>query len=325
MPTGFLLHSAASLHDTGWGHPEHQGRLPALASALEKDLLLIHEKVIPVGSREATFEELTLVHPLAYLMRLEELSSRAAAEGVLQFAGEETPYSAASWDAAIGSAGASLAAVDEVARGRLENAFVATRPPGHHASSDRAMGFCSINHVAVAARFLQWKGLAERVAILDWDVHHGNGTQEIFYEDPSVYYVSLHQAPFYPGTGGANERGAGAGEGRTLNSPLPAGTGRTTYLAHLRDAIARVKSSFHPDFILVSAGFDALAGDPLGGMLLEPEDFHRITREVIGWAAEQCGGRVVACLEGGYEPKRTAAAALQTIRALAGVEAPPPS
>jgi acetoin utilization deacetylase AcuC-like enzyme len=325
MPTGFLLHPAASLHDTGWGHPEHQGRLPALASALEKDLLLLHEKVVPVASREATLEELSRVHPYSYLRQLEDLSARAATEGVLQFAGEETPYSGASWGAAVGSAGTLLAAVDEVAQGRLENAFVATRPPGHHASSDHAMGFCSINHVAVAARYLQVKGLAERVAILDWDVHHGNGTQNIFYEDPSVFYLSLHQSPFYPGTGHTQERGAGAGEGTTLNIPLPAGTEVKEYLASLQGAIATLRGSFRADFVLVSAGYDALAGDPLGGMMLEPEDFYPIMHEVMGWASEQCGGNVVACLEGGYHPKRTAAAAIHTIRALAGVEAPIPT
>lgn len=319
MPTGFFLHSAASLHDTGWGHPEHQGRLPALASALEKDLVLLHEKVVPVASREAALEELSLVHPPTYLARLEALAGRAAEEGALQYAGEETPYSAESWNAVVGSAGTLIAAVEEVALGRLTNAFVATRPPGHHASADRAMGFCSVNHVAVAARYLQQKGWAERVAILDWDVHHGNGTQDIFYDDPSVFYLSLHQAPFYPGTGSADERGSGAGEGTTLNIPIPAGTDGSTYLGYLREAIATVKKSFRPDFILISAGYDALAGDPLGGLVLEPEDFHPITREVMEWAAEECGGRVVACLEGGYHPKRTAAAAIQTIRAFAGV------
>jgi len=325
MPTGFLLHPAASLHDTGWGHPEHQGRLPALASALEKDLLLLHEKVIPVASRDATLEELSLVHPLSYLERLKDLSVRAATEGELQFVGEETPYSAASWGAAVGSAGTLLVAVKEVAQGRLENAFVATRPPGHHASSEIAMGFCSINHVAVAARYLQREGLAERVAILDWDVHHGNGTQDIFYEDPSVFYLSLHQTPFYPGTGHRQDRGSGTGEGTTLNIPLPAGTDGRRYLASLQEAIALLRESFRADFVLVSAGYDALAGDPLGGMLLEPADFYLMTREVMGWAAQECGGRVVASLEGGYHPKRTAAAAIQTLRALAGVDGPIPT
>jgi acetoin utilization deacetylase AcuC-like enzyme len=323
MPTGFLLHPAASLHDTGWGHPEHQGRLPALASALEKDLLLLHDRVVPIPPREATLEELSLVHPAPYLRSLEELAARAAREGVIHLAGEETPWSAASWEAAIGSAGTLLAAVDAVASGEVENAFVATRPPGHHASADRAMGFCAINHVAVAARYLQTKGLAERVAILDWDIHHGNGTQEIFYEDPTVFYLSLHLGPFYPGSGGAEERGAGAGEGMTLNIPLPTGTTGASYLSHLRAAITEVRQTFRPDFILISAGYDALAEDPLGGMALEPEDFHAVAMEVLRWGGEVCGGRVVAALEGGYNPKRTAAAAIQTIRAFAGVVALP--
>lgn len=319
MSTGFLLHPSAALHDTGWGHPEHQGRLPALASALEKDLLLLHERVVPVAPRVATLDELSPVHPIAYLKRLEELSVRAQEDGTLHLAGEETPLSGASWEAMIGSAGTAIVAVEEVAEGRLQNAFVATRPPGHHASADRAMGFCSINHVAVAARHLQRKGLAERVAIVDWDVHHGNGTQDIFYEDPTVFYLSLHQAPFYPGTGSAAERGRGAGEGMTLNVPLPAGSEGDAYGTHFRRAIAQAAERLRPDFILISAGYDALAEDPLGGMLLEPEDFHGLTLDVMEWAEEACGGRVAALLEGGYNPKRTAAAAIRTIRALAGV------
>lgn len=323
MPTGFLLHPAASLHDTGWGHPEHQGRLPALASALEKDLLLLHERVVPISPRDATVEELSLVHPGPYLERLKALAVEAAETGILQMAGEEVPWSAASWEAAIGSAGTLLAAVDAVVRGEVENAFVATRPPGHHASADRAMGFCAINHVAVAARYLQQKGHAERVAIVDWDVHHGNGTQDIFYEDPTVFYLSLHEAPFYPGSGSMEERGSGAGSGTTLNIPLPGGTDGAAYLAHLRRGMEEVRREFRPDFILISAGYDALAGDPLGEMALEPEDFHALASEVLDWGREVCGGKVVALLEGGYHPKRTAAAAIQTIRAFAGVDAHP--
>jgi acetoin utilization deacetylase AcuC-like enzyme len=170
--------------------------------------------------------------------------------------------------------------------------------------------------VAVAARHLQASGLAARVAIVDWDVHHGNGTQDLFYEDGSVYFVSLHQYPFYPGTGPAEERGAGAGFGTTLNVPLPAGTATAEYLSAFEAALDRVESEFAPDFVLISAGYDTLSRDPLGGLLLEPEDFSELTRRVCTWAERACGGRVVALLEGGYHPEQTAEAAVTTLLAL---------
>ncbi len=320
--TGFYLHPAAALHDTGWDHPEHQGRLRTLASTVGKDLLALFGRVEQFEAREADLDELLRVHPAAHLERLRETVERAQAEGrVVEFA-PETPVSDASWEAVMGSAGALLDAVERVADGRLRNAFVAARPPGHHAGADYAMGFCPVNHVAVAARYLQATGRARRVAIVDWDVHHGNGTQDIFYHDPDVYFLSLHQAPFYPGTGGAEERGAGSGEGTTLNVPLPAGTDGTGYQRAFDAALTRVEEVFAPDFILVSAGYDALAGDPLGGMLLEPEDFHSLTERVMAWGERVCGGRVVCTLEGGYEPKRTGLAVVATVRALAGVGYP---
>jgi len=231
----------------------------------------------------------------------------------------DTRVSPESWEAALGSAGGAIAAAAAVADGMLSSAFVATRPPGHHATPDRAMGFCLFNNVAVAARHLQATGRAGRVLIVDWDVHHGNGTQDVFYEDPTVYYLSLHQAPHYPGTGDALETGDGPGRGTTLNVPLAAGTPRETYRARFREALARAVEAARPDFVLVSAGYDAMKDDPLGGLLLEPEDFHGMTREVLD-AASVCGGRVVAVLEGGYDPIRLGQAVVQTIRALAGVE-----
>ena len=232
---------------------------------------------------------------------------------------EDTRVSAASWDAALGSLGAALAAAEAVAGGRYRNAFVATRPPGHHATPDRAMGFCLFNTVAATARWLQAHGHAERVLIVDWDVHHGNGTQDVFWRDPSVFFLSLQMYPHWPGSGGAEERGEGEGEGTTLNVPLEAGTGGAEYRERFDDALDRTLSGFSPDFILVSSGFDALAGDPLGGLALEPADFYGLTRALMARADEECDGRLVGLLEGGYDPKRTGLAAVAVIRALAGI------
>jgi acetoin utilization deacetylase AcuC-like enzyme len=277
----------------------------------------LNGRVVQESADRASRDALLRVHTVEHLARVAAASRQSAEVGQPVLAGPETPLSPASWDAIVGSAGAAVEAVSQVARGRLRNAFVATRPPGHHASSAFAMGFCPVNHVAVAARHLQAAGLAERVAIVDWDVHHGNGTQDLFYEDGSVYFLSLHQYPFYPGTGPAEERGAGAGLGTTLNVPITAGTGSVEYLTAFEAALAQVESEFEPDFVLISAGYDTLSQDPLGGLLVEPDDFTALTRLVCTWADRVCQGRVVALLEGGYHPEQTAEAAVTTLLALA--------
>jgi acetoin utilization deacetylase AcuC-like enzyme len=201
--------------------------------------------------------------------------------------------------------------------GDAEAAFALARPPGHHATAERAMGFCLFNSIATAARAVQHRG-AGRVLIVDFDVHHGNGTQDIFYEDPSVYVLSLHQAPWYPGTGDAGERGAGAGRNTTRNVPLPEGTDGSTYLRALEDALAATLDEFTPEMVLVSAGYDCLAGDPLGGMLLEPRDIHALVTTICR-AASSARARTMCVLEGGYDPVRTGEGVVQTIRALAGL------
>ncbi|MBW3534494.1 MAG: histone deacetylase [Gemmatimonadetes bacterium] len=319
-PTAFLLHPSSSLHDTGWGHPEHQGRLRALASTVGRDMLALHGSVEQVAPGDVDEAVLLSVHDPSQVEEVRRAVGRAAEKGAGVALDADTVVSAASWDAALGSVAASITAAGAVMDGRHRNAFVAARPPGHHATPSRAMGFCLFNTVAVAARWLQERGHAERVLIVDWDVHHGNGTQDVFWEDPDVFYLSLHQSPHYPGTGAAGERGAGAGEGSTLNVPLPGGTSRDTYLERYEAALDEAFERFTPDFVLVSSGFDCLAGDPLGGFLLEPEDLHAMTRSLVARADDACAGRVVACLEGGYAPERVGRATVDVVRALAGVE-----
>ncbi len=316
-PVGFLLHPASPLHDTGWGHPEHQGRLRALASAVEKDLPALHGRVVQVEPSSAADVDLLRVHTEEHLDRVRAAAERARAESTRVRLDPDTVVSAESWDAACGSAGCGIAAALRTAAGELTGAFVAARPPGHHATPDRAMGFCLVNSVAVCARRLQAEGLAERVLILDWDVHHGNGTQDIFWSDPTVYFCSLHQSPHWPGTGKAEERGGGAGEGTTLNVPIAAGTPPDAYRRLFSEALERIDGEWQPDFVLISCGFDCLAGDPLGGLLLEPADLHWMTSEVKRRAAEWCSGRVVALLEGGYDPVRTGRGTTAVLRALA--------
>jgi len=322
VTTGFFLHPASPLHDTGWSHPEHQGRLRALASTVGKDLLTLHGHVNQFEPGAADEADLLRVHTESHVEQVRRACRMAEERETIVSLDADTKVSAASWDAATGSAGAGIAAARAVVEGKIRTAFVATRPPGHHATPDRPMGFCLFNNVAVTARWLQAMGHAERVLIVDWDVHHGNGTQDVFYADPSVFFLSIHQSPHYPGTGGASETGAGDGEGTTLNVPLPGGTPRRDYLAAFDHALSDAVGRFEPEFVLMSAGCDVLAGDPLGGMLLEPEDLHGMTRRVVEVGASACEGRVVAFLEGGYDPRRLGEGAVAVVRALAGLGVP---
>ena len=318
-PTAFLMHPSAVLHDTGWGHPEHQGRLRALASALKNDLVALHDRVRQIAPAPAGEEDLTLVHTGALVAQVRGAVDVARERGRPVGLDADTQVSAASWDAALGTVGAALEAVHGTVEGRYRNAFVAARPPGHHATPGRAMGFCLFNNIAIAAASLRARGEAGRVLIVDWDVHHGNGTQDAFYDDPDVFFLSLHQYPHYPGTGAANETGRGRGEGFTLNVPLAAGTPRDQYLQVFERALSTAVSRAAPDFVLVSSGFDVLAGDPLGGQLLEPADLHETTLMVMDAADRCCQGRVVVFLEGGYDPVRLGEGCVAVVRALAGV------
>ncbi len=213
----------------------------------------------------------------------------------------DTVVSRRSYDAALAAVNAALTAADAVMKGDADNAFCAIRPPGHHALPGRAMGFCLFANVAILARYLQERHGLKRIAIVDWDVHHGNGTQHFFYEDPDVLFVSLHQHPLWPGTGMATERGEGPGEGTTLNIPIPPFTSEADYVARFEREVLPAVSGFEPDFLLLSAGFDAHESDPLANLRLTERGFAHLTRCLARLATEHCGGRMVSCLEGGYD------------------------
>ncbi|HEY8164532.1 MAG TPA: histone deacetylase [Gemmatimonadaceae bacterium] len=306
MAVAFISHSDCGRHDTGWGHPEHVGRLRAITRALSASPSLFHS-VEQIEGRHATAGELSLAHSPAYIKSIERLS--AAGGGHLD---SDTVVSEGSWSAATAGAGCVLDAVDR-AMASGDRSFCAVRPPGHHALSSRGMGFCLFGNVAVAAHYAHKKHSAERVLIVDWDVHHGNGTQALVESEPDIHFVSMHQWPWYPGTGAAHDRGPH----RTVwNVPLPAGLPPESYVGAFDKAIDQATVGFAPDLILISAGFDSLAGDPLGGFTLEIDHFVALTRSIVERARAWCGGRVVSSLEGGYAPERTAAAALAHLVAL---------
>jgi acetoin utilization deacetylase AcuC-like enzyme len=300
---GLYTHPACSLHDTGWRHPEHQGRLRGVVQALARSLPDLHGRVEAVEGVPPDSGALLRVHAPGHVSRVREAVEEAARRETIVRLDPDTAVSGASWDAALGAVGCALDAVRAVAEGRFASAFCAVRPPGHHATPSAAMGFCLFNGVALAARTAIEAGLARRVLIVDWDVHHGNGTQEIFYADPDVWYLSLHQSPYYPGTGAADERGRAAGEGTTRNLPMPPGLEPERYIDALLEAFDEA-AGFAPELVLVSAGFDAARGDPLGGFTLDPEHYRLLTLELARRTRGTAGGRIVSCLEGGYDPEQ---------------------
>jgi len=292
--TGFVAHADQERHDTGPGHPERSERHRAIVARIAGSGLASH--LDRVDAVPADPERLRLVHDARHVAEVE----RAIRSGARLLDDGDTRVSAGSWRAALLAAGGTLDAVDRVATATWRNAFVAARPPGHHAERGHAMGFCAFNNVAVAAAHLRDRHGLERVAIVDWDVHHGNGTQHAFESDPSVYFASLHQWPLYPGSGLADERGTGAGEGTTRNCPLPPGSGDREWLAAFEDVVLRDLEAFAPEFVLVSAGYDAHRDDPLGGTDLSTDAYARMTRLLAQFARERCAGRLVLVLEGGY-------------------------
>ena len=295
MTTAIVHHPIFREHDTGPGHPETPSRYQVVMDALRGDADL-WSSLIEVQAREAARGDIQAAHSPQLYKHVE----RVVSEG-LGYLDADTIVSMRSFDAARTAAGAPCQAIDLIMKGEVNNAFVPVRPPGHHATEERAMGFCLFNNVAVAARYAQQHyPEIERVAIIDWDVHHGNGTQGIFYDDPSVYFFSSHQYPWYPGTGSRGEKGTGRGLGYTLNLPLRAATPAADQKRGFEAALDEMSASFNPDLIIISAGFDSHAGDPLGQLLLRDEDFVEMTRAVKQWAASSCEGRLVSCLEGGY-------------------------
>ncbi len=303
MKTGYIYHPDMLRHDTGPGHPESPQRLStlekklfgasqsnqgfALTSRLEKMQSERHDRLYDAVSR---------IHTSTYIDALKA----AVPKTDRIYLDPDTPLSPGSLLAAELAVSAGLIAVDSVMAGSIRNAFCAVRPPGHHAEAGKAMGFCLFNNIAIAAKYIQTKYHLDKVLIIDWDVHHGNGTQNAFYQDSSVFYFSSHQFPCYPGTGAKDERGEGRGEGSTENHPLPAGSGDTELLAVFEHDLSLAVSDFRPDFILISAGFDAHRDDPLASLEVTDEGFAEMTKIVCSLADTHCEGRIISFLEGGY-------------------------
>jgi acetoin utilization deacetylase AcuC-like enzyme len=307
---GILLDPVYKDHDTGPGHPERPERYDAVNAALETSGLLHHvERLKP---RKATIDEVALCHDRDYIALVE----REVAAGRHELSTGDANVSAHSYEVGLQAVGGVIEGVDGVCKGELDRAFCAVRPPGHHARPAQGMGFCLFNSIAVGARHAQREHGLERVLIVDWDVHHGNGTQDIFYEDGSVFFFSTHQSPWYPGTGKEWERGEGKGKDATLNCPLPAGSGRDEVLGAFRDKLLPAARAFRPDLVMISAGFDSRRGDPLGQFLLTDDDFIDLTELMLELAEVASGGRLVSVLEGGYSLSGLAAAVKVHVEAL---------
>jgi len=308
-PLGVHYDPCYERHDTGPGHPESAARYRVLETALAT----LPPEVVRFAGRRALISEILLAHDHDY----HDLVYRDTETFGDRLRTGDTAICEESYDVALEASGAVLAAADAVMRGEISSAFCAVRPPGHHATATRGMGFCIFNHVAVAARYLQSRHGLKRIAIIDWDVHHGNGTEAIFIEDPTVLYISLHEENIYPYTGYASQHGEGAGTGFNLNIPLPANSDGSLALREWSSQLEPAVAAFEPDFLLISAGFDARVDDPIGGLRWTDETFAEMTRRSVALAARWCGGKMVSSLEGGYNPQGLALAALAHVRALA--------
>ena len=307
MTVAFISHSDCGRHDTGWGHPEHVGRLRAIPRALRAEYDL-YEALLHHEGRHATADELALAHDPRYVELIRATAERGGAR-----LDSDTVVSEGSWLAATAGTGCVLDGVDMAVDGRALRSFSAVRPPGHHALRAAGMGFCLFGNVAVAARYARRRHGVERVLVVDWDVHHGNGTQALVEQEPEIRFVSIHQWPWYPGTGAADDRGP---HGSVWNVPMAAGLAPERYVEALLGAVDAAARDFTPELLFISAGFDSLAGDPLGAFTLELEHVTALTRAMVERAELWCGGRVVSALEGGYAPERLGDAAVTHLRAL---------
>ena len=313
--TGLVSHPIYREHDPGARHPECPARYDAVLRGIAG--AVPEEQLVRIDPRPATEADIALCHSRSYI----ETVKRDVAAGFETLSAGDTSINERSFDAALMAAGGVMTAVDAVMAGEVKNAFCAVRPPGHHATSDRGMGFCVFNNVAIGARYARKKHGIQRVLIVDWDIHHGNGIQDIFYADPTVFYFSTHQWPLYPGTGMVSDVGTGEGRGFTMNCPCAAGSGRAEIVGAFQDRLLPAMNMFKPEFVLISAGFDGQIGDPIGQFALADEDFAELTGIVMEIATEYAGGHLVSVLEGGYDLRGLASAAGTHVKRLTGIMA----
>ena len=307
---GIVRHPIYREHDMGSFHPESPERLQAIEDAINQTTF--RTPLVEISPRPALTKELQRVHSLSYI---HQISSTSGKNVQLD---PDTSTSPKSYEAALMAAGGAIAAVDWVLEEKGKQSLALVRPPGHHAEDDRAMGFCIFNNIAIAAKHAIEDKKTQRILIVDWDLHHGNGTQHTFYSDNRVLYFSTHQYPYYPGTGSLQEIGEGKGEGYTVNVPLDVGNGDTEYANIFRHILTPIALDYKPEIILVSAGFDIHAGDPLGGMNVTDKGFSRLTDILMNIAAKTCGGKIAFTLEGGYNVEGEAKALIEIIHTLEG-------
>lgn len=315
-PTGVVIDPRYLQHDTGHGHPERPQRIAALLDVVDS----VSDRVRRIEPRLADGEELALVHDGAYV---DEVAATRLRDW--HSFDPDTPAGPLSYETARLAAGGLLALLDSIMDGSHRNGFAFVRPPGHHAERERAMGFCLFNNVAVGAAYLRRRYGLGRILILDWDLHHGNGTQHMFEQDPEVLFVSTHQYPFYPGTGGLDESGRRDGTGFTINLPLPAGCSDAEYLEVFDRVVLPIAHAYEPEMVLISAGFDAHVRDPLGGMHVTEAGFAAMADRALEIAAAHAGGRCAAILEGGYDLSAICTSAQSVLARFAGDEAPLPA
>lgn len=320
MRRSFITADPSSLkHLTGWGHPECPDRFRAILSALTKEGLVVRENTLNV--HPASLEDLLLCHSLSYIALVQDNIKKVEALGVLDgqytLGTGDVQICPDSWEAALMAVGAVLAGIDAIMEKNADNVFCLVRPPGHHACREKGMGFCLFNNVAIGARYLQKKYGLKKILIVDWDVHHGNGTQDIFEEDSSVFYFSTHQEGIYPGTGPRTDKGTGAAEGTKMNIPIqPGPDARLKVLEAFRGPLVEAMKSFRPEFVMISAGFDAHYRDPLGRLNLMEEDFANLTKLMLEIADHYAKGRLISVLEGGYHLEAIASSAVAHFKAL---------